>query len=410
MSAQDIQFPQGPFIDPYTQRISLEWEQWLQNPQYLTLVLGVALGVSSGGTGISSGISGGVLGFTDTNTLASSSVLDANSLVIGGGDGNTPYTLSDVGTTTTVLHGNEFGDPTWALVDLTDEVTGTLQAAQFPALNGDVTTPGGSLTTTLSTVTADKGGTGQTSYAVGDLLYASATTALSKLADVAAGSYLRSGGVTTAPLWSALKLPNAATSGRVVFASAADTYGEDADLSFDTSTNQLSSGTFKAATTIGVGAATPATSGAGITFPATQSASTDANTLDDYEEGTFTPGISFGGGTTGITYSTQTGVYTKVGNVVTFAHVIRLTSKGSSTGTALGTGLPFSAAASPDNVPCSQIANLMAVTATTTLQGGTIASATTIAMNRFTAGAAAVLTDADFNNNTVIRTAGSYFI
>jgi hypothetical protein len=39
------------------------------------------------------------------------------------------------------------------------------------------------------------------------------------------------------------------------------------------------------ATTIGVGGATPAASGAGITFPATQSASSDANTLDDYEEG-----------------------------------------------------------------------------------------------------------------------------
>jgi len=40
---------------------------------------------------------------------------------------------------------------------------------------------------------------------------------------------------------------------------------------------------------LGVGNATPSTSGAGITFPATQSASTDANTLDDYEEGTWTP-------------------------------------------------------------------------------------------------------------------------
>jgi hypothetical protein len=38
-------------------------------------------------------------------------------------------------------------------------------------------------------------------------------------------------------------------------------------------------------TTIGVGGATPSTSGSGISFPATQSASSDANTLDDYEEG-----------------------------------------------------------------------------------------------------------------------------
>lgn len=47
------------------------------------------------------------------------------------------------------------------------------------------------------------GGTGLSSYAVGDLLYASATCTLSKLAGVATGQVLASGGVTTAPAWSA---------------------------------------------------------------------------------------------------------------------------------------------------------------------------------------------------------------
>lgn len=46
------------------------------------------------------------------------------------------------------------------------------------------------------------GGTAITSYAVGDLLYASSTSALSKLADVAVGSVLVSGGVGVAPAWS----------------------------------------------------------------------------------------------------------------------------------------------------------------------------------------------------------------
>jgi hypothetical protein len=45
------------------------------------------------------------------------------------------------------------------------------------------------------------GGTGQSSYAVGDLLYASGASALSKLADVATGNALLSGGVTAAPAW-----------------------------------------------------------------------------------------------------------------------------------------------------------------------------------------------------------------
>lgn len=50
-------------------------------------------------------------------------------------------------------------------------------------------------------IPATDGGTGQTSFAVGDLLYASTTTALSKLADVATGNVLLSGGVNTAPAY-----------------------------------------------------------------------------------------------------------------------------------------------------------------------------------------------------------------
>lgn len=100
---------------------------------------------------------------------------------------------------------------------------------------------GQSSITTLGTITtgtwsataiaADKGGTGQTVYAVGDLLYASTTTALSKLADVAVGSVLISGGVGVAPSYSAnpqltsLGLGTAASfaSGNVIHASF--TYG-----------------------------------------------------------------------------------------------------------------------------------------------------------------------------------------
>jgi hypothetical protein len=67
--------------------------------------------------------------------------------------------------------------------------------------------------------------------------------------------------------------------------------------------------------TFGVGGADPSTSGAGITFPATQSASSDANTLDDYEEGTYTVtpiGFTVSGTTT------LTGTYTKIGRLVFF--------------------------------------------------------------------------------------------
>ena len=68
---------------------------------------------------------------------------------------------------------------------------------------------------------------------------------------------------------------------------------------------------------------------------------TASNLLDDYEEGTFTPVLSFGGGTTGLTYEQQFGGYTKIGNVVHLKMRIKLSSKGSSTGDAVVNGFPF---------------------------------------------------------------------
>jgi hypothetical protein len=57
-----------------------------------------------------------------------------------------------------------------------------------------------------SVIAANYGGTGQSSYAIGDILYASSSSALSKLAGVATGNALISGGVTTAPSWGKIGL------------------------------------------------------------------------------------------------------------------------------------------------------------------------------------------------------------
>jgi len=86
---------------------------------------------------------------------------------------------------------------------------------------------------------------------------------------------------------------------------------------------------------IAVGTATPSTDGSGITFPATQSASSDANTLDDYEEGTWTPNI--GGNAT---YTGRWGTYTKVGNIVTLQFNIGIDVLGTGSTTNIS-GLPF---------------------------------------------------------------------
>jgi hypothetical protein len=93
---------------------------------------------------------------------------------------------------------------------------------------------------------------------------------------------------------------------------------------------------------IAVGGATAVTTGAGITFPATQSASSDANTLDDYEEGTWTPSI---GGTA--VYTAQDGRYTKIGNFVKLRFLLAVSVKGTGSATTI-TGMPFApSAASP---------------------------------------------------------------
>lgn len=55
---------------------------------------------------------------------------------------------------------------------------------------------------------------------VGGILYGSATDVVSSLADVAAGSYLRSGGAGVAPVWSTMTLPNTVAAGDLLYASA----------------------------------------------------------------------------------------------------------------------------------------------------------------------------------------------
>jgi len=96
------------------------------------------------------------------------------------------------------------------------------------------------------------------------------------------------------------------------------------------------------ASTIGVGGATPSASGAGITFPASQSASSNANTLDDYEEGTFTPTLARTGTAPSVTFSLQSGNYIKIGRQVYVTGLLIATAVATSgTGTVRVGGLPF---------------------------------------------------------------------
>lgn len=79
--------------------------------------------------------------------------------------------------------------------------------------------------------------------------------------------------------------------------------------------------------------------GTGITFPATQSASTDANTLDDYEEGSWTPTFNSSGAT--FTYATQFGTYIKIGRFVYAQFYLNATAAGTTSNFISLSNLPF---------------------------------------------------------------------
>lgn len=81
-----------------------------------------------------------------------------------------------------------------------------------------------------------------------------------------------------------------------------------------------------------------------LKFPATQNASSNANTLDDYEEGTWTPAITFATpGDLNVVYSEQAGVYTKVGLSVILTYGVQTSTFTHTTaaGALRISGLPF---------------------------------------------------------------------
>jgi len=82
--------------------------------------------------------------------------------------------------------------------------------------------------------------------------------------------------------------------------------------------------------------------GGQIAFPAAQNASSDANTLDDYEEGTWSPIIGGDGGQSGQSYGIRNGTYVKVGKIVVASFDATLSAKGTLSGTYVQIkGLPF---------------------------------------------------------------------
>lgn len=82
-----------------------------------------------------------------------------------------------------------------------------------------------------------------------------------------------------------------------------------------------------------------------IQFPASQNASADANTLDDYEEGTWTPNV---GGSA--TYTAQAGYYCKIGQLIWIVGDMTINAIGSGSTTTIS-GLPVTSLTGPVQTP-----------------------------------------------------------
>jgi hypothetical protein len=147
-----------------------------------------------------------------------------------------------------------------------------------------------------------------------------------------------------------------------------------------------------------------------IKFPATQVASADANTLDDYEEGTWSMGIAFGGNAVGVTYSNSTGTYTKIGRQVTVNGLLELSSKGSSSGLAQITGLPFTIANTFSNysAPSLRFNNIAFLNQFQAY--GNIGGTTIVLTEITTLGIETTITDTEFANNSELMVSFTYFV
>ena len=135
-----------------------------------------------------------------------------------------------------------------------------------------------------------------------------------------------------------------------------------------------------------------------------------ANALDDYEEGTWTMSITFGNASVGVTYSNNTGSYTKIGRKVTVIGYMSLTNKGSSTGIAIITGLPFTIASglSSYSAPTLRCANISYVGMLTGY--GAVTQQNIVLQQLTEAGVVGDLTNSNFANNSDVLLSFTYFV
>jgi hypothetical protein len=142
----------------------------------------------------------------------------------------------------------------------------------------------------------------------------------------------------------------------------------------------------------------------GINFSAyATSGNPSSNLLDDYEEGTWTPTLEFGGATTGIVQSSTVGLYTKIGNVVHITGQIGLSNKGSATGSAKISGLPFAEITFAPHVASSFVSVTFANVPFMDISGSTFRL-----WEVTEAGTQSTLTNGNFSNSSSTKFSATY--
>jgi len=143
----------------------------------------------------------------------------------------------------------------------------------------------------------------------------------------------------------------------------------------------------------------------GVTFGTDTAA---ANKLDDYEEGTWTPTISFGGASVDVEYDLQVGTYTKIGDLVTASCYMDLADKGTSTGAAVLAGLPVASRSLTGNLAAAAL-RLSNISFADTPMGYNMSNTTQINLQESTnAGTTTNLTEANFSDTSQIMMSVSY--
>lgn len=137
-------------------------------------------------------------------------------------------------------------------------------------------------------------------------------------------------------------------------------------------------------------------------FPGSSMAIIATNT-----DSTWLPVLSFGGASVGITYSTQMGTYTRIGNVITFTLQLVLSNKGSSTGIAAIT-LPL---ASRSGIGFTAFAIVPGFTNAPTVIAFNNAASVGINMQSYSSlGVPTTVTDTNFSNTSLVIISGSYLV